>query len=271
MTEFFESLIEPTEPSKRKIAENTSTKRLSSAHLDKQNDPTMNQLINTMLHLEESDENYTISETLRKDMLDVFIKFLDENKGSMDMTYSAERFLLREDKKDSEAEVKTLLKVNENDNPLREGDIIKLSSSGVEDLLVVIQQINTPGPIITCAPFLTDTFIATQSALILNPNQSTLEVEAAILMDYSFELEPSHISSYVGRCYKPKGNEQGVSSLKRGISLKATQDVRDIERARLARVINFYATNKGNINLKEYELDPIIADSRKKESISIER
>src|SRR6056300_1285652 len=109
MTEFFESLIEPTEPSKRKIAENTSTKRLSSAHLDKQNDPTMNQLINTMLHLEESDENYTISETLRKYMLDVFIKFLDENKGSMDMTYSAERFLLREDKKDSEAEVKTLL------------------------------------------------------------------------------------------------------------------------------------------------------------------
>jgi hypothetical protein len=271
MTNFFESLIEPSEPSERKIAEDTSTKRLSSAHLDKENDPTMNQLINTMLHLEESDENYTISETLRKDMENVLIKFLDENRGSMDMAYSAEHFLLREDKKDSEAEVKTLLKVNENDNPLREGDIVKLSSREVEDLLVVIQQINTPGPIITCAPFLTDTFISTQSALILNPNQSTLEVEAAILMDYSFELEPSHISSYVGRCYKPKGNEQGVSSLKRGISLKATQDVRDIERARLARVINFYASEEGTVDLKEYKLDQIIADSRKKESISIER
>ena len=100
-------------------------------------------------------------------------------------------------------------------------------------------------------------------------NQSTQEVEAAIHIDYSIELEPGHISSYVGRCYKPKGNEQGVSSLKRGISLKATQDVRDIERARLARVINFYASEEGTVDLKEYKLDQIIADSRKKESISI--
>ncbi|MDC3278144.1 hypothetical protein OAV06_02285 [Acidimicrobiia bacterium] len=269
MTNFFESLIEPNELSKE-ADKNNSVKRLSSAHLDKENDATMEKLINTLLHLDGGGENYTLSETLRKDMENVFIKFLNENLGSMDMTHIAQHLLLRKDKKDSEAEVKTLLKVNENDNPLREGDIVKLSSSEVEDLLVVIQQINTLEMIITCAPFLTDTFIATQSALILNPNQSTLEVEAAILLDYSFELEPSHISSYVGRCYKPKGNEQGLSSSIRGISLKATQDVRDIERARLARVINFYAANEGAMNLENYKLDPIIADSRKKESISIE-
>ena len=268
MTNFFESLIEPNELPKE-ADKNNSVKRLSSAHLDKENDATMEKLINTLLHLDGGGENYTLSETLRKDMENVFIKFLNENLGSMDMTHIAQRLLLRKDKKDSEAEVKTLLKVNENDNPLREGDIVKLSSSEVEDLLVVIQQINTAETII-CAPFLTDTFIATQSALILNPNQSTLEVEAAILLDYSFELEPSHISSYVGRCYKPKGNEQGLSSSIRGISLKATQDVRDIERARLARVINFYAANDGAMNLENYKLDPIIADSRKKESISIE-
>lgn len=271
MSNFLESLLGDNVVSKTDHIEDAEVKRLSSAHLDKENNITMNRLINTMLHLDEGEKNYTISETLRKDMQSVLAKFLEENPGSMDMTHIVHHLLLRNDKKDSEAEVKTLRKVNVSDNPLREGDIVKLSSSEVEDLLVVIQQINTAETIITCAPFLTDTFIATQSAIILNPNQSTLEVEAAILLDYSFELEPSHISSYVGRCYKPKGNEQGVSSLKRGISLKATQDVRDIERARLARVINFYATNKGNINLKEYELDPIIADSRKKESVSIER
>ena len=270
MSNFLESLLGDNVVSKTDDIEDAEVKRLSSAHLDKENNITMNRLINTMLHLDEGEKNYTISETLRKDMESVFVKFLDENRGSMDMTYIVQHLLLRKDKKDSEAEVKTLRKVNVSDNPLREGDIIKLSSSEVEDLLVVIQQINTAETIITCAPFLTDTFIATQSAIILNPNQSTLEVEAAILLDYSFELEPSHISSYVGRCYKPKGNEQGVSSSKRGISLKATQDVRDIERARLAKVINFYASNEGAMNLENYKLDLIIADSRKKESISIE-
>ena len=256
MSEFLQSLLHVDEN-----IEKTGVKRLLSDNLKEKNRGAVNKLMEIMLTLEENNETFTISETLRSEMLNIIDNLLEENPGEFNLVNAAQHLLLKSDKKDSEAESKNLLSI-------KQGDIVKLSSNEVEDMLVVVQEVNHSSATILCAPFLTDIFIATKSSFILDPKDSTLEIEAAVLLDYLFEVDINHISTYIGRCYKEKGNEQGISKHRRGVSLKATQDVRDIGRARLARIINFYASNEATLKSSEYVLDPIISDSRKEESIS---
>ena len=211
-------------------------------------------LFQSFRKLEEKEESFQISETLKAQMFDILVEVLTDNKGSFNLTNLAQEHLLRKDTRDGESEFK------EWEN-IKEGDIVKLSSPQTESLLVVIQKINPAEEIATCVPLIPDTSIATESDHILEPKDSTLESDCTVLLHYEFDTSKQNISTYVGRVYKTQaGNMQGIPLAKKpGIKLKSPQDIRDIERARLARVINYYSAFPGSNNIDQFMLDSVIA------------
>ena len=99
-------------------------------------------LFQSFRKLEEKEESFQISETLKAQMFDILVEVLTDNKGSFNLTNLAQEHLLRKDTRDGESEFK------EWEN-IKEGDIVKLSSPQTESLLVVIQKINPAEEIAT--------------------------------------------------------------------------------------------------------------------------
>ena len=211
-------------------------------------------LFQELIELNIKGESFQISATLKAKMFDLLLKEFSDNKGSFNLTNLAQEHLLRENKRDGEAEIL------EWEN-IKEGYIVKLSSPQTESLLVVIQEINLSEELATCVPLITDTFIATESDHILKPEDSTLGSDCTILLNYQFETSKKNISTHVGVVFK-KGDDniEGIPlARKPGIKLKSPQDIRDIERARLARVINYYSAFPGSNNKDQFMLDSVIA------------
>ena len=75
---------------------------------------------------------------------------------------------------------------------LAPGDVLKLSSPENESLLVLVNSIINESDVFECFPVALDTFISTQSSIILEPKDSTLETDLAVLLDYKFLVNKNH-------------------------------------------------------------------------------
>tara|TARA_B100001564_G_scaffold350100_1_gene354048 strand:- start:4900 stop:5676 length:777 start_codon:yes stop_codon:yes gene_type:complete len=244
------SIISIIEDNENLIQEKNEKLTISSKNLTSNSRESLGDISSELILLNEEKKEYELTENLKKELLTMFENYL-ETEPSLDLANLAQMLFLTKDVREGEAEYK----IWEN---LAPGDILKLSSPENESLLVLVNNTVNESGVVECFPVALDTFIATQSSIILEPKDSTLETDLAILLDYKFLVNKNHIDSYVGRCYS-QSNIQGLPKTKRnGYPLKGTQDRRDIERARLARIINYYAQTDGFQEKEKYMLDKVI-------------
>ena len=244
------SIISIIENSESLIQDKEKKITISSKDLSSNTRKSLGDICSEIILLNDKKREYELTENLKKELLTMFENYL-ETEPSLDLANIAQSLFLTKDLRESEAEYKTW-------ETLAPGDLLKLSSPENESLLVLVNSIIHESDVVECFPIALDTFISTQSSIILEPKDSTLETDLAVLLDYKFSVNKNHIDSYVGRCYS-QSSIQGLPNTKRnGYPLKGTQDRRDIERARLARIINYYAQTDGFQNREKYMLDNVI-------------
>ncbi len=244
------SIISIIEGNENIINDKEEKLTISSESLSSNTRKSLGDISSELILLNEENKEYELTENLKKELLAMFENYL-ESEPSLDLANIAQSLFLTKDVRESEAEYKTW-------ETLAPGDVLKLSSPENESLLVLVNSIINESDVVECFPVALDTFISTQSSIILEPKDSTLETDLAVLLDYKFLVNKNHIDSYVGRCYS-QSSIQGLPKTKRnGYPLKGTQDRRDIERARLARIINYYAQTDGFQEKEKYMLDNVI-------------